>query len=873
MDWAKAEREKAKTEPLTPGTLVHAADQQNYGKVVSFNPQTNTAMVHFVSPEGAQATVELPRDILTNLDSRIFGNMTDDELFAYGQHLLNKDPDAFVHSAGAIDREGRGNLRRRIYSYADVDDLPPELAAQVQSGAITLDGAVVQAKQIPGWWEDFVAHNPGMPPQLDNLLGLYKDPSLRYRTSMLRTVHDQAVYKLHRDLAEQGVNTIFFDTRQPGSFVRIGGKGPLAEKFASPEIAAVIRGSQSTAKAFSGWAAGLFEGWKKVRSGISIAKTHLNFPAGHIRNAAAWPFIHLAEGHFGAAGNPVRALKLVPYQIADKAGTQQGAIAAVAKRMADMVELADGTRLGERWSMDLKDLRPEIEFLHGQGVFGESAHGADLRHYEGVLGFGKASREGKLLTRAVGAGRALWEGGDDIGKHISFRANLQNLLWAQKDFGVAQSLPADYWMRAEWADQVAEAAKRTRLATPTRSMIAPGVKELRNLPAGPFPGWTAEQFRNAKENVRIALADLRDPNPKMKVLGAKRLGGFIASSALASSLRTGAKAGKWALLGGGIAGAVNLARGTEDDPGDALRSFVAPWSRDSQIVVTDVDKGGKVRSVDLSNLIPAAAFADGASALLRSVQDGNNYWDGFVDATKETLNPFFDEEIAISTLVDLRANKKGSSWFEEMMNQARTHPYKSPDYEVYDETGSRTRKAKQVLYHFWRQLGPAGVAGLQGERVLRATLQENQEVREAFADLTDYDRFLSVEDEAMSLTGLRFTTTDVGRSISRQGGDYWRQRIEISSDYARRKQPAGLAVASPERALELKAQANADGKRVHEMLVRSVADAMRLGYNQEQVRGWLKNGNVGAKHRGALIQDALRYLRGEPAQFYVPVVR
>lgn len=821
--------------------------------------------------DGTSAALQRP-DVANTVG---MARWTDDELSAYGQHLLHGDPDAFVgftREVGVVGRENRGNLRRRIVADVTVDDLPPDLAQKVAAGKLSLDGAVIKAKEIPGWWDDYMAHQPGLPEQLENLLGLHKDPSLRYRSSMLRTLQDQAVFKLHRDLAAEGAEEIFFSRRQPGHFVQIGGKGPLAEKFTSPEIAAVIRGSQGTAKAFHGWVAGLYEGWKKVRAGVTIGKTTLNFPAGHMRNAAAWPFVHLAEGHFGAATNPLRPLSLLPYQVADKASAQQGALAAVGKRMADMVELADGTRLGDRWTMRLEELRPEIEFLHSQGVFGQSAHGADLRHYEGVLGYGKTSREAKALGRAVDIGRSLWEGGDDMGKHISFRANLQNLLWARGKMGVAESLPIDYWTRPEFADEITEAAKRTRLATPTGSMIAPAVRELRNLPAGPFPGWTAEQFRNAKENVRIGLADLKDPNPRMKVLGAKRLGGFIASAALGASMKTGMKAGKWALLGGGVAGAVNLARGTDDDPGDALRSFLAPWSRDSEIAVTEVERDGKVRSVDLSTLIPSAAFMDGISAILRSIQSGENYWDGFLDSVKETLNPFFDEEIVVSTLLDLARNQKGSGWFEAMMNEARSQPHKAPDYKVYDAHGDRTRKAKQVLYHFWRGLGPAGLAGLQGERTFRAALQENQDVREAFADLTHYDRALSVQDEVAGMMGLRFTTTDVSRSVARQGGDYVRARIDISSDYTRRRQPAGLAVASPERTLALKKEANEDGRRAYEIMVRTAADALRLGYNQEQLRRWLEKGNVGRKHRSALIQDALRRLKGEAPAFYVPVV-
>lgn len=48
---------------VVPGAIVHAADRDNYGKVVSVNG--DGAKVHFVSPEGGEATVTLPLGQLT----------------------------------------------------------------------------------------------------------------------------------------------------------------------------------------------------------------------------------------------------------------------------------------------------------------------------------------------------------------------------------------------------------------------------------------------------------------------------------------------------------------------------------------------------------------------------------------------------------------------------------------------------------------------------------------------------------------------------------------------------------------------------------------------------------------------------------------
>jgi hypothetical protein len=51
------------TGKLEPNAVVRAADRQNYGRIVSIDGET--ARVHFVSPDGAEATVKLPTSSLT----------------------------------------------------------------------------------------------------------------------------------------------------------------------------------------------------------------------------------------------------------------------------------------------------------------------------------------------------------------------------------------------------------------------------------------------------------------------------------------------------------------------------------------------------------------------------------------------------------------------------------------------------------------------------------------------------------------------------------------------------------------------------------------------------------------------------------------
>ncbi len=870
MTWARAQRDAAAQAPLYPGALVNVNEQtalslatqhgggfenSRVARVMDYDAQGQAATIRFEATGHGPVDVQVPRADLTNLADHIRGDWGDDQLTAYGQRLLDRDPDAFFGiGQSEIGRESRGNLKRRILQDPRVNDLPTDLAQKVNDGQLSLPTAIEQAKTRPGWFAQYLEHAPGLPEELDNLMGLYRDPSQRYRTGAARAVHDQAVYKMHADLAERGAGTLFFteDTMVPGHYEKIGGKGPLSQLVTSPEIAAVIRGTENSSKQVSTWLAV----WRKLNGAVKLAKTAGNFPAGHIRNAAAWPFQLMAGGHFVAAFNPLTPLKLLPYQVADKLGSQRGAVARMAKRLADSVELADGSRLGERWSMYLETLRPEIDYLYRLGVFGESSTAADLRHYAGAFPTlrepGPVAGARKALKAPVEAGINFWAGGDDLGKHVYFRAELHNLGWAEN----LGAVPDDYFLRPEWQDVAREAAQRTRLTTPTASMIAPGIKALRDAPLAPFPGWTAEVFRNGKEQPRLALADIHSPNPKRKILGAKRLSGFLATAALA---------------GGGMAAILNRWSGAKDPEG--VRSFVPPWSRDSQLAVLDVDRAGKVRYVDLSALAPQAAFMDSAATILRSALDPtDSSWDAALDSTQALVQPFVEEEIIANAALDWVRNKQGAGAADRAFNLLREHERYDPGYPVFTEGAKFTTQMKQSVYHWWRAVAPAGVAGLQGERLARAFWNDNPEVRKAFVEMTNYDRELKVEDEAMAGLGLRVTTTDLKKSLARLGTDYVQRRAAASSLYTRRTKMGPDGKAHPEVVLAAKSEANQMGRAAHEQTARIVADAVRLGYNQEQVRQWLKEGNIASKHVTSLIMDAQRLLRGEEPRFYIPAV-
>lgn len=890
IDWPTARQEFKQARNVASPQVWAERSQQTQARLDALEQRRQLRMQFFEEEKAARQgqvlvqtgvdpqTLEPIRQALTRDQLRGVGGMaqwTDEEITAYGQRLLNRDPDAFLSVARPVTgRENGGNLISRIRQDPTIDHLPTDLAQKVQAGEMSLPGAIDQAKARPGWFAEYLQHAEGLPHQIDSLLGLEKDPSVAYRAGALRAIHDQAIYSLHKDLAEAGKGTIFYDQAPgaPGYFQQIGGRGPLAGMYTSPEIAGIVRGTENTSRAASGWLAG----WQKINGLVKLGKTTANFPGGHMRNLLAWPFQLMAGGHFTAAFNPAGAVRLLPFQVADKLGTQRGWVTKLFKGMADTIELADGSRLGEKLSGDLKELRPEINFLYEKGVFGESPHAEDLRHYTGAVFRERAYNEPPAVGRVRRAGRAVadvarsgadvgtnfWAGGDDLGKHLVYRAELHNLLWANNKLGAFEKLPADYFARPEFAQEAEEAAARVRATTPTASNVAPAVKALRDAPIAPFPGWTAEVFRNAKEQVKLGISDLRSPNPRMQALGMKRLSGFMATAGLA---------------GGAVGKAFSAASGVKVP--DAIRSFVAPWSRDSQVAVTDLDpKTGRARYVDLSSLMPYAAFMDSAAILLHAIQDkATDKWDSAIDGAESLLRPFIEEDIGVSAAVDWLRNKRSEGGpVQNVLNMARHHEQRQQDYPVYTPGASGMTQAKQTLYHFWRQLGPAGIVGLQGERIARAAFNDNPEVRGAFATLTNYDRDLNLRDETMGALGLRFSTVDVAGSLKRQAADYGRDREDAKALYKRRAKismdgqirPADIKVI-----LAAKEEANQMGRASHEQMAQVVADALRLGMPAWRVRQWLTKSEIGGVYINRLIQDANRLNQGQEVNGFIPVVR
>lgn len=685
---------------------------------------------------------------------------TEDNARGYARQLLLDDPgalrDTVALQKGNIGSQGRENLIRRI-------------------------GAGATDETSEGLF------GAGLPRQIDDLLGLHRDPAMSYQIGAMRAARDLEVYDLHmkllakdQQIAASGGRPLF--TLQPTEDgpLRIGGNGPLKNLHTSPEVAAVIRGTDSTSGKQALWLRSLLTANGYWKTGV----TALNFPAAPLRNLLSWHMQYLAGGHFTEAmpGVPeVDIARHMPMLVEANLGTKYGAILKLQNALRESIQTADGAGLREQ---TLAARRAEIYKLRELGVLGQSTMRADLEAYNPLEHGGPKAAQN--VVRNLGAA---WSIEHDGGKHLYWRAERSNLAWANPS------------MAPELLDQLA--AERTRAATPTRSEVVPAARAMRANPfVGPFPSWHAESVRNTLNNLRIGLTDLADDNPRMKVLGAKRLAGLT----VASLVRYGA-----------IPAVASWLFNTDERHVDALRKLMPEYYRNTVAVVTS-RAGGLIRYLSLSPYMPQSSWQDAVDAVLRGVHEHQPV-DGLIDGISEWMNHFIDPEAIAKTGIDLAYNQqRRGSLLDQAMNPLRTHPRTLQGPPVYLEGAGAATAAPQAGAFLWRNLAPG--AAREGERMARASGDFG------LSNVNARGKQYNMSDEEASLAGIRFSTIDANAALASTGHDL-NQAITDSKGYY--SQQRSQSQNDPRTALEAKGAANAKYKTAWDEAADKVQAARQLG--------------------------------------------
>lgn len=518
-----------------------------------------------------------------------------------------------------------------------------------------------------------ISEEEGLPKALEDFLGLHHDPRPRYAEAVAKMAHDLEVSKL---LAEtEGLlrnSGQLFDQPTGQAAKRIAGDpafNPLAGKYASPEVAAVLEGMTQTQARGPAWLEAVYKANAAVRAG----KTALS-PLTHVRNTLSWIPMQLANGNFIQAFNVVAAARSAMTVLGGPRLTPQGRI------MRGLNALADSMGVQR---LDLDALRREYQEGVRLGVLQEGAWSSEMARYLGILvdpTTGKHGRKNlgeRIVDSALepgGALRTLYAAEDDIGKLMAWRAERAKYAKA-------------YPNKSE--QEIAElTAGLVRDLYPTYSKAAPGIRAVRDFPfVGDFPTFWAEIARTSKNILKQGVAELRSDNPQVKVIGAKRLAGFGTVLAAPAAMQATFRA----------------KTGTTAEEQEALRSFVPEWNQYSDLMIVEKKGPGRYSLIDGSYINPHQIFRDGFNALVANGLE----WDERVEAVFDELaSPFGDEGILTATIADVLRNRT---------KDGRT---------VYPANGTREEKIAAVLRHVGAKLEPGVIS--QGRDVVAAvTGKEN----------------------------------------------------------------------------------------------------------------------------------------------------
>ena len=197
----------------------------------------------------------------------------------------------------------------------------------------------------------------------------------------------------------------------------------------------------------------------------------------------------------------------------------------------------------------------------------------------------------------------------------------------------------------------------TKNVLPNYGRVPGAVKLVKAFPVvGTFISFQTEALRTAYNIVNLSVTELKSSNPEIKKIGALRMSGIIASQAI--------KYGVMYLIGGSMLG------DDDDEKKEKAKRFVAPWSKNSNVLVKD-DGDGKFSYIDFSASDPFGGIVKPINAAMR----GEDLLDGFIQGTKELVSPFTNPDILKSMFTEISENK--DSYGNQLYNPSDTFEVKS----------------------------------------------------------------------------------------------------------------------------------------------------------------------------------------------------
>lgn len=254
--------------------------------------------------------------------------------------------------------------------------------------------------------------------------------------------------------------------------------------------------------------------------------------------------------------------------------------------------------------------------------------------------------------------------------------------------------------------------EKVRNTLPNYSRVPKAIQFLRISPLlGNFVSFQSESIRTMYHTYNYIKEEINSDNPGIKSIGYKRLAGLISygvgKTAFLGALGSGA--------GIGIGGILGMLQDDEDEKNKkkALRDFVTPWSKRSDIILND-EGNGNYTYYDFSSSDPHGYFRSVLNMVAEEDFTEDNILSAVFKILAETVQPFTEVEITARGAGGLLFNKD------------------SRDKDIFNPEASLSDQVVDVLEYIYDWVKPGNIAVI--ERTLEAENKNQRfdEIQTAF---------------------------------------------------------------------------------------------------------------------------------------------
>ena len=579
-----------------------------------------------------------------------------------------------------------------------VDNKIDEYFADAETGAL-VKGSKLGSKDL-----STLKERKEIPEQIRMLMGEYSDPAMNYARTVLNIASLAARHQFLTQVKEAGMGKFFFeknDSQRPKGFdTEIASEGsdtmsPLNGLMTTPEIAEAF-GLYNGQKGEDSWIQQVFKLYYKAMGLVKWLKTIASVST-HMKNIF---------GNFGFVG--LNGHSLIEIAKASKVVAQDLKTMSKPEVEAKIDEYIKAGIM--RQGAGINEIRDMFKDADMDGFLERRL---SMRKPKGVMGKikqGISSKASKLKT----AMEDLYQAEDDMFKIAAYETEMNRYADALYDKSKDQLTDKE---RQEVSDIAANNVKNTY---PTYSRIPEGIKQLRKFPLfiGSFISFQAESYRTAYNTIGLAKDELSSDNKKIKAIGARRVVGALsyltAKKALLYYTGYAAKTGI-----GGVLGAL-FDDDDEKKKEKDVRSFLPPWSQNSDIIVLKA-ADGEIEYIDFSASDPHGGINKALNALFRR----EDMVDSFKQSMLELIGQFEGPDILTNLAKQLYNNKNDF------------------DGKIYNEEDDRENKIDKILDYVYKVVEPGTATSIR-----KAVASEQSLGQIAFGEATGLKiRKVNVKDQ------------------------------------------------------------------------------------------------------------------------------